>query len=368
MQTIAPRPRGRPKVELSVSGEQRAALERWTRRPKTAQALALRARIVLRCAQGLSNEAVAVELGVHAATVGKWRRRFVAEGLDGLLDEPRPGAPRRIADAQVEEVIRRTLEETPQTATHWSTRSMAAASGLSQSAVSRIWRAFALQPHRIETFNLSADPLFVEKVRDVVGLYLDPPERALVLCVDEKSQIQALDRSRPTLPILPGTPARRAHDYLRHGTTSLFAAIDIASGRVTHQLHRRHRAVEFRKFLDLLDQTVPTTLAVHLILDNYATHKTPAIRRWLVRHPRFVLHFLPQEQLLAQPRRALVRRAHDQEASARRSPQRRSPRSGHHRLGRALERQSAPLRLDEDRGPGSRPCTCSPPSPPASGG
>ena len=254
----------------------------------------MRARIVLRCAQGLSNEAVAVELGVHAATVGKWRRRFVAEGLDGLLDEPRPGAPRRISDEQVEEVIRRTLEETPQTATHWSTRSMAAATGLSQSAVSRIWRAFALQPHRIETFNLSADPLFVEKVRDVVGLYLDPPERALVLCVDEKSQIQALDRSRPTLPILPGTPARRAHDYLRHGTTSLFAALDIASGRVTHQLHRRHRALEFRKFLDLLDQTVPTTLAVHLILDNYATHKTPAIRRWLVRHPRFVLHFIPK--------------------------------------------------------------------------
>src|SRR6266545_1167575 len=261
MQTIARRPRGRPKVELSVSDEQQAALERWARRPKTAQALALRARIVLRCAQGLSNEAVAVELDVHAATVGKWRRRFVAEGLDGLLDEPRSGAPRRISDEQVEEVIRRTLEERPQTATHWSTRSMAAATGLSQSAVSRIWRAFALQPQRIETFNLSADPLFVEKVRDVVALYLDPPERALVLCVDEKSQIQALDRSRPTLPNLPGTPARRAHDYLRHGTTSLFAALEIASGRVTHQLYRRQRAVEFRKFLDLLDQTVPTTLA-----------------------------------------------------------------------------------------------------------
>src|SRR6266511_3844463 len=205
MQTIARRPRGRPKVELSVSDEQQAALERWARRPKTAQALALRARIVLRCAQGLSNEAVAVELDVHAATVGKWRRRFVAEGLDGLLDEPRSGAPRRISDEQVEEVIRRTLEERPQTATHWSTRSMAAATGLSQSAVSRIWRAFALQPQRIETFNLSADPLFVEKVRDVVALYLDPPERALVLCVDEKSQIQALDRSRPTLPNQRGT-------------------------------------------------------------------------------------------------------------------------------------------------------------------
>jgi transposase len=279
---------------LVVSAEQRAALERWARRPKTAQALALRARIVLRCAGGLSNEVVASELGVHAATVGKWRRRFLGEGLDGLLDEPRPGAPRRISDQQVELVLTKTLEQQPVDASHWSTRSMAAATGLSQSAISRIWRAFALQPHRIETFNLSADPLFVEKVRDVVGLYLDPPERALVLCVDEKSQIQALDRSRPTLPILPGTPARRPHDYLRHGTTSLFAALDIASGRVTHQLHRRHRAVEFRKFLDLLDQTVPSTLEVHLILDNYATHKTPTIRRWLLRHPRFVLHFIPK--------------------------------------------------------------------------
>ena len=277
-----------------MSAAQRAALERWARRPKTAQALALRARIVLRCAEGLSNRAVARELGVHAATVGKWRQRFVAEGVDGLLDEVRPGAPRRISDEQVEEVIRRTLEETPRAATHWSTRSMAAVTGLSQSAVSRIWRAFALQPHRLETFNLSADPLFVEKVRDVVALYLDPPERALVLCVDEKSQIQALDRSRPTLPILPGTPARQPHDYLRHGTTSLFAALDIASGRVTHQLHRRHRAAEFRKFLDLLEQTVPAGLEVHLILDNYATHKTPAIRRWLLRHPRFVLHFIPK--------------------------------------------------------------------------
>lgn len=294
MQTITRRPRGRPKQKLVVSAEQQATLERWARRPKTAQALALRARIVLCCAGGTSNELVASELGVHAATVGKWRRRFVAEGLDGLLDEPRPGAPRRISDEQVELVLTKTLEQQPVDATHWSTRSMAAATGLSQSAISRIWRAFALQPHRIETFKISSDPLFIEKVRDVVGLYLDPPERALVLCVDEKSQIQALDRSRPTLPILPGTPARRAHDYLRHGTTSLFAALDIASGRVTHQLHRRHRAVEFRKFLDLLEATVPPMLEVHLILDNYATHKTPTIQRWLVRHPRFVLHFIPK--------------------------------------------------------------------------
>ena len=255
---------------MVVSGEQRAALERWARRPKTAQALASRARIVLRCAAGLSNGAVASELGVHAATVGKWRRRFVADGLDGLLDEPRPGAPRRISDE------------------------LAARVGVSPATVGRIWQAFGLKPHLLETFKISTDPLFVEKVRDVVGLYLDPPERALVLCVDEKSQIQALDRSRPTLPILPGTPARRPHDYLRHGTTSLFAALDIATGRVTHQLHRRHRAVEFRKFLDLLEQTVPAELEVHLILDNYATHKTPAIRRWLLRHPRFLLHFIPK--------------------------------------------------------------------------
>src|SRR6266849_2801902 len=348
MQTVVGRPRGRPKSALVVSAEQRAALERWARRPKTAQALALRARIVLRCAAGLSNGTVASELSVHTATVGKWRRRFVAEGLDGLLDEPRPGAPRRISDEQVELVLRKTLEQQPAEATHWSTRSMAAATGLSQSAVSRIWRAFALQPHRIETFTLSADPLFVEKVRDVVGLYLDPPERALVLCVDEKSQIQALDRSRPTLPILPGTPARRPHDYLRHGTTSLFAALDIASGRVTHQLHRRHRAVEFRKFLDLLDQTVPAALEVHLILDNYATHKTPAIRRWLLRHPRFLLHFIPKssswlnlvERWFAElTTKKLQRGAHASVEAL----------EADTRLGRALERQPASLRLDEDR-------------------
>src|SRR6266542_3028994 len=316
MQTIARRPRGRPKVELSVSDEQQAALERWARRPKTAQALALRARIVLRCAQGLSNEAVAVELDVHAATVGKWRRRFVAEGLDGLLDEPRSGAPRRISDGQVEEVIRRTLEERPQTATHWSTRSMAAATGLSQSAVSRIWRAFALQPQRIETFNLSADPLFVEKVRDVVALYLDPPERALVLCVDEKSQIQALDRFRPCHP--PALPPP-------------------ASGRVPQvpRPARPDRADDARGASDPRQLRHPQDAR-----DPALARPPPSLRA--------ALH--PQEQLLAQPRRMLVRRAHHQEASARHSPQRRSTRSGHHRLGRALERQPAPLRLDEDRG------------------
>src|SRR5207342_412114 len=285
---------GRPKQLLVLAAAERGQLERWARRPRTEQRLALRSRVVLRCADGLDNDEVAAEVGFHAKTVSKWRRRFVERRLDGLMDDPRPGVPRTVLDDKVEEIVRRTIEEQPAEATHWSTRSMAARVGVSPATVGRIWQAFGLKPHLVETFKISTDPLFVEKVRDVVGLYLDPPERALVLCVDEKSQIQALDRSRPTLPILPGTPARRPHDYLRHGTTSLFAALDIGSGRVTHQLYRRHRALEFRKFLDLLDQTVPTPLAVHLILDNYATHKTPAIQRWLLRHPRFALHFIPK--------------------------------------------------------------------------
>lgn len=286
--------RGRPKPELVLSESERADLERWARRPSTAQALATRSRIVLRCAECADNREVARELGVHEATVGKWRRRFLERGADGLLDEPRPGAPRRISDEQVEEVIRRTLEETPTDATHWSTRSMAKRVGLSQTAVSRIWRAFGLKPHRTETFKIPTDPLLVEKIRDVVGLYLDPPERALVLCMDEKSQIQAIDRSQPILPILPGTPQRMSHDYNRHGTTSLFAALNIKTGQVTTQLHRRHRAREFKAFLTHLDDTVPADLDVHLILDNYATHKTPQIKRWLHKHPRFTLHFTPK--------------------------------------------------------------------------
>jgi len=285
--------RGRPLAPLVISEEQREALERWARRPKTAQALAMRSRIVLRSAEGLPNRQVARELGVTQQTVGKWRSRFIARGLDGLLDEPRPGAPRRVSDDDVERVIVKTLEETPRDATHWSTRSMAKATGLSQSTVSRIWRAFALAPHRTETFKLSTDPLFVEKVRDIVGLYLNPPERALVLSVDEKSQIQALDRTQPIFPMRPGQAERRSHDYVRHGTTSLFAALDLASGRVIGQLHRRHRATEFRKFLGRIDAEVPADLEVHLILDNYGTHKTPAIHRWLARRPRFHLHFTP---------------------------------------------------------------------------
>ena len=271
------------------------ALERLTNRRKTAQALALRARIVLSCAASdqPSNEAVATRLGVNQATVGKWRRRFIAERLDGLFDDPRPGAPRKIGDDKVEQIVVRTLEAKPKDATHWSTRSMAKAAGVSPASVGRIWSAFGLKPHLTESFKLSSDPLFIEKVRDVVGLYLDPPERAVVLCVDEKSQIQALNRAQPILPVMPGVPERRSHDYVRHGTTSLFAALDMASGKVIGSLHARHRSVEFKKFLERIETEVPANLAVHLILDNYATHKAPVIKRWLLRHPRFQLHFIP---------------------------------------------------------------------------
>lgn len=285
---------GRPKQPLVLEPVEREQLRRWARRPRTEQRLASRSRIVLRCADGLDNDEVAAELGVHAKTVGKWRRRFLERRLEGLSDDPRPGVPRTVLDETVEEIVRRTIEETPPDATHWSTRSMARRTGVSPATVGRIWQAFGLKPHLVETFKISTDPLFVERVRDVVGLYLDPPERALVLCVDEKSQIQALDRSQPVLPILPGTPARMSHDYTRHGTTSLFAALDVASGKVIGDMHARHRAVEFKKFLDRLDQEVPAELEVHLILDNYATHKTPAIKRWLLRHPRFILHFVPK--------------------------------------------------------------------------
>jgi transposase len=284
---------GRPKAELVVTAVERAALAQWARRPKTAQALAQRARIVLACATGASNRAVAARLRVTQQMVGKWRARFVARRLDGLLDEPRPGTPRRITDVQVEAVVRDTLETTPHDATHWSTRAMAARSGLSQTTIRRIWHAFALQPHRTETFKLSQDPLFIDKVRDIVGLYLAPPDKALVLCVDEKAQIQALDRSQPLLPMRPGQVERRTHDYPRHGTTSLFAALDVKTGKVVGECHRRHRSIEFRKFLDTIDAAVPTALDVHLVLDNYGTHKTALIRRWLAKRPRFHLHFTP---------------------------------------------------------------------------
>ena len=276
-----------------IDDGQREELERWLRRSKTGQALALRARIVLAAAGGESDVGVAARLGTTRETVGKWRRRFIEKGCDGLLDEPRPGAPRTVGDADVEQVVTMTLESMPRDATQWSTRSMAKACGLSSATVNRIWRAFGLQPHRTETFKLSADPLFIEKVRDVVGLYMAPPERAVVLCVDEKSQIQALERSQPMLPLRPGMPARQTHDYKRHGTTSLFAALDIATGEVIGRCYPRHRSVEFRKFLTVIEKAVPKDLEVHLVLDNYTTHRTAMIHKWLLRHPRFHLHFTP---------------------------------------------------------------------------
>ncbi len=286
-------PRGKVATAITMSEQDREVLERWARRPKTAQALATRARIVLACAQGVRNDVAAKNVGVTAWTVSKWRRRFAAQGVDGLLDEPRPGAPRQISDSEVEQVITLTLESVPEDATHWSTRSMAKRAGLSQSAISRIWRAFALQPHRSETFKLSKDPLFIEKVRDIVGLYMSPPDKALVLCVDEKSEVQALDRTAPLLPMRPGQIERRTHDYQRHGTTSLFAALDTATGKIIGSFHKRHRSVEFIKFLDQIDAAVPADLDLHLVLDNYATHKTPAVHRWLAKRPRYHLHFTP---------------------------------------------------------------------------
>jgi transposase len=280
-------------VPVELTDDERARLEVWTRRRTSAQALALRSRIVLLAAEGLNNTEIAGRLGVHRNVAGKWRSRFVEHRLDGLTDEPRPGRPRTVSDAQVEEVIVKTLETTPRDATHWSTRSMAKEVGLTQSAVQRIWKAFGLQPHRQQTWKLSKDPQFIDKVRDVVGLYLNPPERAVVLCVDEKSQIQALDRTAPILPMLPGTPQRATHDYKRAGTSSLYAALDLATGKVIGRLHSRHRAIEFKQFLQTLDREVPDQLAVHLVLDNSSTHKTPAIQRWLAAHPRFAVHFTP---------------------------------------------------------------------------
>ena len=280
-------------AEVVLSDDEREMLLRWSRRATSSQALALRCKIVLGCAEGKANTQVAAELGIWPQTVGTWRRRFVESRLDGLVDEPRPGGPRTISDEQVEAIVVATLERTPKGATHWSRASMAAETGLSKSTVGRIWKAFGLQPHRVDTFKLSNDPQFIDKVRDIVGLYLDPPEKALVLSVDEKSQIQALDRSAPVLPMMPGMPERRTHDYVRHGVTTLFAALDVATGEVIGSVHRRHRAAEFRKFLAKLNKTVPPELDVHLICDNYSTHKAPAVRAWLEAHPRVHMHFTP---------------------------------------------------------------------------
>src|SRR5665648_697883 len=284
---------GRPKVELVLTEDEREQLTRWSRRAKSSQALALRSRIVLACADGVDNKTVAARVGCAAGTVGKWRARFVELRLDGLLDEPRPGRPPVIGVDQVEDVVVATLESTPANGTHWSRAKMADRTGLSKSTIGRIWRTFELKPHRADGFKLSNDPLFTEKVFDVVGLYLNPPEAAVVLCVDEKSQVQALARSQPAFPMMPGMPEKRTHDYVRHGTTSLFAAFNTADGTVISSLHRRHRAVEFKKFLTTIDAQVPDHLQVHLIADNYATHKSPTVTRWLESHPRFHLHFTP---------------------------------------------------------------------------
>ena len=284
---------GRPVAALVLSAEEKAYLERQVRRHRVARSLSERCRIILRCADGLTSKAVGVELGVHEHTVGKWRRRFLKDRIDGLFDEARPGRPRSIDDDQVAAVIEHTLATTPHDATHWSIRSMAKQTGLSHTTIRRMWTAFGLQPHRSETFKLSTDPLFVDKVRDIVGLYLSPPDRALVLCVDEKSQIQALDREQPVLPMMPGMPERRTHNYVRHGTTSLFAALDVASGFVIGKCYKRHRASEFLDFLKEIDARVPDDLDIHVVMDNYATHKTPRIKAWLARRPRYHVHFTP---------------------------------------------------------------------------
>jgi transposase len=284
---------GRPKQPLVLTEAERARLESMAHRARSQPLLARRARVVLACGDGLDNEVVAHKLRCSRGMVVKWRARFLKQRLEGLYDEPRPGAPRKVSDEQVERVVIQTLESTPRGQSHWSTRELAKTTGLSRMTISRIWHAFGLQPHRTDTFKLSPDPLLIEKVRDIAGLYINPPEHALVLCVDEKSQIQALDRTQPLLPMQPGQLERGTHDYKRHGTTSLFAALDLKTSQVIGQFHQRHRSVEFRRFLDTIEAQVPADLDVPLILDNYGTHKTSLIRNWLLKRPRFHVHFTP---------------------------------------------------------------------------
>jgi transposase len=285
--------RGRPKQALRLSEEEHQQLRSLAQRARSLPAVARRARVVLACGEGLDNRAVAKKLRCSLGMVGKWRARFLKERLEGLDDEQRPGAPRKINDEQIEQVVIQTRESTPRGQTHWSTREMAQNTGLSRMTISRIWRAFGLQPHRSESFKLSPDPLLIEKVRDIVGLYMNPPDHAMVICVDEKSQIQALDRTQPMLPLRPGQVERHTHDYERHGTTSLFAALELKTSRIIGQLHRRHRSQEFRKFLDTIETNVPEGLDVHMVMDNYGTHKTAIIRNWLAKRPRFHVHFTP---------------------------------------------------------------------------
>jgi len=309
-------PSGRPTKPLDLTPQEKEKLAMLARRPKSSQAIAMRARIVLACAEGMSNGAAANRLRITGATVCKWRERFRVNRLEGLLDEPRPGAPRSITDAQVEEVVTKTLESMPANITHWSTRLMAEKAGLSQTAIVRIWHAFGLQPHRVENFKFSKDPQFVEKVRDIVGLYMSPPDRAIVLCVDEKSQVQALNRTQPILPLAPGVPARQSHDCERHGVTSLFAALDVASGVTISQCYRRHRHQELLRFLNDIDANLPRGVDVHLVMDNYGTHKVTKVRAWLARHPRYHVHFTPTsaswlnlvERLFAEVTERCVRR------------------------------------------------------------
>lgn len=308
---------GRPKAALELTDEEVEQLARWARRRKSSQALALRSRIVLACAAQSSNKTVAEQIGVSQPTVGKWRSRFIAHRLEGLVDDPRPGRPATVTAEQVEDVVVTTLEQAPTNATHWSRAKMADRSGLSKSTIGRIWTAFGLKPHRTDGFKLSNDPLFVEKVYDVVGLYLNPPESAVVLSVDEKSQVQALSRSQPAFPMMPGMPEKRTHDYARHGTTSLFAALNVDDGTVIASTHRRHRATEFKKFLAKIDNQVPDGLDVHVVCDNYGTHKHPTVKTWLGKHPRFQMHFTPTysswinqvERLFAEVTRDLLQRS-----------------------------------------------------------